>query len=294
MTDQNSSLQKVLSSRFYIGTKIPDSSSELSQRLSAALVDIVGPAAKTAASVHATITAPPAIHLIEADLSGLTVELGEKAAEAAKNKVSTDVTNEADRLPSLIDKVMVKAHPLKVDGVPAEFDLQVEHVPFNWVTDKDGEVWFAVDDPRSGNMTGELSAHVTNEALHEGVRRAVAAGAEQNGFKLLDLDFDLRQSGDDFFVVGHAKLKKGILAAKAEAKAVAHYDPKTLQLTVKELQIHSANPAVAMILRMADGQIAQYRGKTIDLNEKLAPSGYQLQTLTIEVTQAGVRLHGKF
>lgn len=293
MSPQSSSLQKVLTSRFYIGQQIPTSGTELAARLTEALTEIVGSSSQVT-SVKATIGNPPNIDLIEADLSGLSLAVGDQAASAAKGQISSDVANEADRLPATIRKVMIEAHPVQVDGIPANFDLQVENVPFNWVTDRDGKVWFGVDSREAPDLTGELSGHMTKVALREGVRKAAATAAEAQGFHLLDLDFDLRQVGQDFFALGNAKLRKGILSAKAELRGVVHYDPSTLQITVKELQIHSSNPAVAMILRMAEGKIAQYRGKTIDLNKRISSSGYQLRQLDISVDADQIRFHGKF
>lgn len=293
-TQKNSSWRKVLESRFFIGEQIPTSGQELSARLTESFRVITGGKALPADGIRATITSPPNVELLQADLSGLDLDIDDSTIESAKGQISSDTQDVADRVPAKIHKAMVKAHPLKVRAIPVEFDLQVEHVPFNWIIDKTRKVWFGLATETPQGMTGEFTGRIEKTALKRAVQEAVAVGAEQKGFKLADLDFDITQTGQEFLVAGSAKLRKGILAARADARAVVQYDPAKLQLTIKTVDLHSPNPAIGMILRMADGAIARYRGKTIDLNEMLSPTGQKLSTLEIIVSRSDVKLHGKF
>lgn len=290
----NNSLQKLLKSRFLIGSTIPTSGQEVSAVLSEAIREVAGSTASATNVVTATIENPPNIELIDADLSGLSFNLSAGVPASARNKVSTDVKNEVDRLPAVIDKVVLGANPIEVEGIPANLHVDVENVPFFWVTGSDGKVWFGVDDKNAPDLTGSFSALMEKSALNKAAFKAAAFAAEQKGFRLIALDMDIEQSGTDFVIKGEAKLRKSILQATAHGTVVATYDPKTLTLTVKKIDVGSSNPAVGMVLRMAEDKIAAYRGKVIDLNKELSPTGQELTELDITVRQGDVSVSGKF
>ncbi len=294
MAANDKSLNALLENRFYIGKEIPTSGAELAQRLTESLQLLGTGKPLPADGVRATITTPPNIDLLQLDLSGFVASTDKSALERAKEQVTSDSSDVADRVPAAIDKVMLKAHPLTVQDVPAEFDLQAEKVPFNWVVDKQGGVWFGLANDRPDEMHGEFTARIEKSDLRRAVSQAVAVGAEQKGFALQDLNFDIKQVGNDFLVAGNAKLRKGILSARADAKAQVEYDPAKMVATVKAVDVHSSNPAVGMILRMMDAQIAQFRGKTFDLNALLGRSGIQFTSLEVDAGAADLRLHGKF
>lgn len=293
MGTTSSPLQELLGSRFLVGKAIPDTGKALSAALNNALNAVTD--AKTAADqVSATIDAPPNIALIQANLSGTQISLSPEKAKAAKQQVSSGPSDIKDRLPAMLHKLMVKAHPLVVDGIPAEFDLQVEDVPFEWITGRDGRVWIGANEANLDAMNGEFTARIEMPALKQAVKRVVAVGAQQNGFALQDMDFVVQQQGDVFLVDGYAKVKKSFISARATAKARVTYDPKAFKLTINQVAVDSANPAVAVVLRMMQGKIASFQGKTIDLNELLAGSGKTLTKATIDVTDRDVRVVGKF
>lgn len=293
-TSKSTSLQKVLASRFFVGSSIPTDGSSLAEKLTVALKKLTGSQALPSDAIRATINEAPNIDLLEANLSGLDLDADQRVIDNAKDMVTSDLTDVVDRVPAHIHKVMIKAHPLVVQGVPTDFDMQVEKVPFNWVKDESGDYWFGLSDQQPEEMTGEFSAHITKTALRQAVTQVVAAGAAEKGFKLIALDFDIVQNGQNFLVTGHAKLKKGILSARADGRAALMYDPKKLQLTITRVELNSTNPAVAVLLRMAQGTIDQYQGQVIDLNQKLSPTGQKLSALEIVVSGNDVRLHGKF
>lgn len=288
------SLQKALRSRFLIGSTIPTSGQEVSAVLSAAIREVAGSTTNSSNVVTATIENPPNIELIDADLSGLAFNLSGGVPASARNKVSTDVKNEVDRLPAIIDKVVLNANPIEIDGIPANLHVDLVDVPFFWVTDSDEKVWFGVEDKSAPELTGSFSAVMEKSALNKAAFKAAAFAAEQRGFKLVALDMDIEQSGTDFVIKGEAKLRKSILQATAQATVVATYDPKTLTLIVKQIDIGSSNPAVGMVLRMAEDKIAAYRGKVIDLNKELTRTGQQLTELDITVGPSDVSVSGKF
>lgn len=292
-TSKNTLWSTILSSRFYIGPEIPTSGAELSKRLTEAVRNVAG-AAVRADGVRATIEQPPNIAELRADFAGMDLAVDPDVASRAKNEISSDLTDVVDRIPATIARVIVKAHPLVVQGVPVDFDLEASDVPFNWVKDKQGKIWFGFSEQKNDSMRGEFSGHITKGALRQAVKEAVAAAASQRGFHLIDLDFDITQNGRNFLLVGDAKLRKGILSAKAEARASLNYDPQSLTVTITQLEIHSGNPAVSMLLHMMQSTIDKYRGQTMDLNELLSPTGQKLQALDISVTHADIQVQGKF
>ena len=294
MGTEDKSWQALLQNRFYIGEEIPTSGAELAKRLTESLQMLSAAQSLPGDGVQATITSPPNVELLQLNLSGFAVADDPNSLQKAKAQVSSDVSGVADRVPAQIAKMMVKAHPLIVREVPAEFDLQAEGIPFNWVIDKQGKVWFGLASESPQDMHGEFAARITKADLQRAAFQAASVGAAKNGLKLQDLDLEIRQVGNDFSIVGSAKLKKGFLSARADAKAAVKYDPKTMVATVADVQVASGNPAVAMILRMADSQIAKFRGQTFDLNQLLGGTGLQLTSLEVTASAADVRLVGKF
>lgn len=293
MAKADSPFQELLKTRFLVGSAIPATGAALEGALNSALKSLAGPKASEDA-VRVTMSTPPNIELIQANLSGTRISLSPSTKAAAKKQVSTDVSSEKDRLPATLDKLMVKAHPLIVDGIPAEFDLQVESIPFNWVTDKSGQVWIGANQDDLGEMSGEFAARIETTALKQAVREAVKVGASKQGFALQDLDFTLKQQGQKIMVVGYAKVKRSFISAKADAKAMITYDPKTFVLTIDKIEVSSGNPAIAMVLRMAEGRIERFQGKKINLNSLLAGTGQQLTAADVTVSDHDVRVTGKF
>lgn len=291
-TTQNS-WQTILQSRFYVGEEVPTSGAALSDRLTQSLQEVLGETGGSH-SVETTINVPPNVALLRADLSGVSTQVDSSVADRAKGQVQQSSVVSADRIPAQIDKVMVKAHPLTVQGLPVNFDLQVEKVPFNWVVEKDGKVWFGLEDQAPKAMTGEFSAHMTMTAFKQAVREAVEVGAHEKGIAVQDLDFDMHQVGNDFQVRGSARVRKSIISAKADARASLTYDPAKMTLRVSDVELSSANRAVSMLLRMAEGSIDKFRGKTFDLNEMLTPTGQQLKELNVVVTPSEVKVDGRF
>lgn len=288
-----SSWKTILTSRFPVGDKIPTSGSELSTRLTEALRKILGGTVPQDA-IETTIQTPPNIELLRANLSHISMDVDEGVAQRAKSAVKTESLQGADVLPATIHKVMVKAHPLTVQGVPVDFDMQVEDVPFNWVTDTSGQVALALTEDGTDKVHGSFAANATKEALQEAVRQLVAAGAHEKGFTLQDLDFDVQQSGNNFQIRGQARLRKSILSAHADARASLKYDPANLTLRVNDVEVTSGNPAVSVLLHMVQGQIDQLRGRTFDLNEQLSPTGKKLKSLDITVRGTDIRVCGDF
>lgn len=290
----DSPLQTLLKTRFLVGDSIPTTGAELEKALQSARANLTDTKAGKKDSVLATIDNPPNIALLEANLSGVGISLNPETAKAAASKVSTDVGGEKDRVPAVLDKLMVKAHPLKVDGIPAEFDLQVEKVPFNWITDKQRQVWIGANADDLSSMSGEFAARIEKDALKEAVREAVKVGVAQHGFTLQHLDFDVQQDGERFLVAGKAKVKRSIISATANARAQVTYDPKNFVLKVDKVAVDSANPAISMILKMAQGSIDRIQGRTFDLNALLAGTGQQLTAADVTVSDRDVRVTGKF
>lgn len=293
MAKADSPFQTLLKTRFLVGSSIPSSGGSLAKALNSALRKVVGPKANEDA-VSVTMDAPPNIELLQANLSGTRISLSPDTKAAAESQVSTDVTSVKDCLPATLDKLMVEAHPLIVDGIPAEFDLQVESVPFDWVTDTSGQVWIGANQDDLSDMSGEFAARIETTALKQVVREAVKVGAAKQGFTLQDLDFTLQQQGQKIMVVGYAKVKRSFISAKADAKAMITYDPKTFTLTIDKIEVGSGNPAIAMVLRMAEGKIERFQGKKIDLNRLLAGTGQQLKAADVTVSDHDVRVTGKF
>lgn len=290
----DSPLQTMLKTRFLVGNSIPTTGAELEKALQTALVNLTDTKAGKKDSVLATIDNPPNIKLLQANLSGVGISLTSDTAEAAASKVSTDIGGEKDRVPAVLDKLMVKAHPLKVDGIPAEFDLQVEKIPFNWITDKKGQVWIGANTDDLEPVSGEFAARIEKSALKEAVREAVKVGVAKHGFTLQHLDFDIKQDGERFLVAGQAKVKRSIISATANARAQVTYDPKNFVLRVETVAVDSANPAISMILKMAQGSIDRVQGKKFDLNALLAGTGQQLTAADVTVSADDVRVTGKF
>lgn len=292
-TSKDTLRNKIFTSRFYIGPEIPTSGTELSEQLTDTVRTVVGPGVK-ADGVRADISQPPNIAELQANLSGFDLDVDKTVASKAKKQISNDMASVVDRIPGTIKKIVLKAHPLVAQGIPVDFDLEATDVPFNWVKDNSGMIWFGLSEQKNEGTRGEFSGHITKGALRQAVKETVAVAAGKKGFHLIDLDFDVTQSGQNFLLVGNAKLRKGILSAKADARAALNYDPHSLTLTVTQLEVKSGNPAVAMVLHMVQGTIDQYRGQVIDLNEKLSPTGQKLQALDISVTHTDIRVHGKF
>lgn len=286
----NSLLQQFLNSRFLVGKEIPATGEQLAKPLAAALDSLTDGPSRPRRPVEVTITNPPNVGLIEADISGYRVSASSNTAKAAKQAVGTG--GGGDRLPAEIEKVMLKAHPLVIEDIPVEADIQLRRVPINWVTDS-GEVWLA-GAPDTGDMSGAFAGSITKASLRQGVRKGADEWAQKNGLRLLDLDFDITQTGEDYTIAGQAKMRKGILSATAEARVLASYDPKRFLFRIVKVDVHSANPAVAMLLRMAQGDISKYEGKLFDLNDLLSGSGLQLTEAELEVSRQDVRIHGKF
>lgn len=290
----DSPLQTLLKTRFLVGTSIPSTGAELEKELDAALVSLTDTKAGRKDGVNATIDSPPNVKLLDLNLSGVGISLTSDSAKAAASKVSTDVAGVKDRVPAVLDKLMVKAHPLKVDGIPAEFDLQVETMPFNWVTDAKGQVWVGANTDDLESMSGEFAVRIEKSALKEAVREAVKVAVAKHGFALKHLDFDIAQDGERFLVDGVAKVKKSIISATVNARAVVTYDPKNFVLTVEQVAVNSGNPAVSMILKMAQGSIDRIQGRKFDLNSLLEGTGQQLKAADVTVSAHDVRVTGKF
>ncbi len=285
--------QSILTSRFLVGDHIPDDGAELAASLTEAVGEVIDQPLP-AGSIKAVVSSPPNISELRVDLSGQDLELVPEALQTVQGRVSSDVSQEKDRLPATLESAQLLASPVRIEGVPVELTVEAKAVPFNWITDRQGQVSFGLAQDGPGDMSGEFKLGVTKEALRVAVLEAASAAAQAKGFTLQDLDFDIRQSGNTFRIVGSARLRKSILTAQAEALATINYDPNTLRLTVDEVQLSSRNPAVAMLLQVMDSQLAPYRGKTIDLNEALSFTGQEIECLDITIRGNDIRVWGKF
>lgn len=293
-SDSSSPLKTILDTRFLVGSEIPSSSAPLEAALNRALNTVTGSGERMKDTVDVDLVSPPNIQSIVANLSGLDFDLSSDAATKAQSQLSSDVTSVADRLPAVLDKLMVEAHPLVVEGVPVDFDLQVEKIPFYWVTDKDRQVWIGADDSDLGDMSGQFTLTISQDALQRAVRQAAEVAAAKQGVRILDLDLDIQQAGDVFTVDVKARVRKSIIKAAVVARGQVTYNPNSFKFRVDKVDVHSQNPAVAVLLKMVQSQIAQFEGKTVDLNSLLAGSGKQLTEARVDVSSGDVRVTGKF
>lgn len=240
----------------------------------------------------AAFSARPDLASIELDLTGYAVPVGGQGGDADVAEPRSAAIGHVQ--PALIASARVLASPMDVAGVPLDLLLDASDLPVEWVTDAEGELWIRLDEARAGDLRAHFRLCVPVDEARAGLRAALTAELAAARFGLSSFDVDLRaRRGTELSGWVQARLRKGILSAKARARAEVRIDPVTMSATVTRLSVRSANPVLGLALLAVRSKIRAYEGRSFDLNESM-PAGVRLVGLTVDTAGSELVVSGRF
>lgn len=235
-----------------------------------------------AAFTHATAEVDGADVSIDVDLTGLAFDGLFADDSSASDLVPTrdGEVRETDR--GLLRSLTVRAHPMRVEGVPVDLGVTLEGVAIRWVeVVDDGTVGIDVAEQDAANpVRGHVRIEAPQAETVEAVRRVAEAALAEQGVTLADLDVQLTSQGPRTVrAEGTARIKKGFLGAPASASATLRVDD-ALRVHVEDLRITSSNVIVAGLLAAVRGKIEERTKQPIDLAAQL-PAGVRVTDVTL-------------
>ncbi|WP_137845930.1 hypothetical protein [Microbacterium sp. 2FI] len=244
--------------------------------------------------VTALFGAHPGIASAALDLTGFTVGTpATPPADPVTPPVPPRNAEIATSTPAQIDRLSFIAAPLEVWGVRVHATFDAEDIPVEWITDTAGELWLRVDETRADQLRARFRVRVAVDAAREGLRTVLTQALAAERLTLSDFDMDVRAKRRGVVEAsGQARLRRGILSAKARARAVVRLDPRRMTATVERVSVRSANPFVALALLAARSHIRAAQGQVIDLNASM-PAGVRLSALTVDVEQGVLVVEGR-
>ncbi len=221
-----------------------------------------------------------------AALEQLTVD-ATRASLTIRFLEGTSGTAERDREPRELSRVAggrgslrLVASPVQVQGFPVELDAQVQNAPVDWVEYAQPvrpgrpESARALEIARDGaGMTGAARLSMRADDLAPLVKAVVGPPLRSLRIRLRRLDLDLAQEGPDGLRVdASAAVRWRLLGASARGSALLDVSPDGI-VTVRDLQLQSRHPVIAVALRATRRALRRAIGRTYDLNAGLADEG---------------------
>lgn len=187
--------------------------------------------------------------------------------------------------PVTVHQVQVRAERIDVEGVAVRAHVQAQALPVFLAHDGQENLWALMDlDQAASEAHGDGTVSVPREEAVQRVRALVAGELANAGVTLTDLDVKVRTpSGREIVLVARARVRKGLLAASAQFQVTAGVDEQ-MRLHVGQVQAHSGNPVVALVLAAVRSRLDRYAGTTIDLHDHL-PAGLRLVDLQVGAGQ---------
>ncbi|MFC7431961.1 MULTISPECIES: hypothetical protein [unclassified Agrococcus] len=188
----------------------------------------------------------------------------------------------------LLRALTVRAHPLRVEGVPVDLGLELHDMRLQWVdVVADDAVGLALVDPDDAHpLRGHLRIEAPLAETVAAVQRAAETAMAELGVTVADLDVRLRSDGPrTIHAEVDARVKKGFLGAPASASATLRVDD-ALRVHVEDLRITSSNVLVAGLLVAVRGKVEAATKEPFDLAAHL-PAG--VRVTDVQVT-AGERI----
>lgn len=260
----------------------PTTGHDLAARLRAALADeLTGTADTTAVGVAAEVDGAD-VPRLEIDVTGLSVSELPQSATTSGHRPASEL-EVLEQTPGQITVALLDGHPAIVVDVPVDVRAELAHVPFAWVTGRDGSLAVKFVEPAAdAPVTGHVRVAVPRAQLLEAVRLQVAAAAAAQGVTVTRLDVELVSRGPrSVSVVADAKLRKGMLSASARARATATIDDR-LVLSLSDVEVSSGNPLVAALLSAVRGRLDEISRRRIDLAAQLPP-GIHITDVRLDV-----------
>lgn len=226
-----------------------------------------------AAFSHATAEVDGPDVSLDLDATGLSFDGLFAEGSGAGDLVPTrdaDV-RETDR--GVLRSLTVRAHPVRVEGVPVDVGITLEGVAIRWVeVVADATVGIDVAEQDAANpVRGHVRIEAPLAETVDAVRRVAESALAEQGVTLADLDVRLEsESPRTVRAEGTARIKKGFLGAPATATATLRVD-EALRVHVEDLRITSSNVIVAGLLAAVRGRIATATEQPIDLAAQLPP-----------------------
>jgi hypothetical protein len=243
--------------------------------------------------VTARFATHPDIASAELDLTGFTVGPTASATAGDLPAIPPRSAEIATSTPARIDRLGFTAAPLEVWGVRVHATADAEGLPVEWITDTAGELWLRVDESRADQLRARFRVRVAVDAAREGLRTVLTQALAAERLVLSDFDMDVRAKRRGVVEAsGQARLRRGILSAKARGRVVMRLDQRRMTATVERISVRSANPFVALALLAGRSQIRAAQGQVIDLNASM-PAGVRLSALTVEVEQGVLVIEGR-
>ncbi|PRB12055.1 hypothetical protein [Microbacterium sp. MYb62] len=189
-------------------------------------------------------------------------------------------------------RIRLTAQPVRVEGIPLVVDAQVHDAPIEWLVHAAPAVAgrpesrFGIEIAGDGaGMRGSFLASLAASDLTPLLTAVLRPALRAGGVRLRRLTVTVAPDGaDGIRVDGAASVRWRVVPASARAMARIGVHPDGI-VTVRDVQVSSGNPLIALALRTARKTIRAEIGRTHDLNESLGigDSGPRLHDVRITV-----------
>lgn len=226
-----------------------------------------------AAFSHATAEVDGPDVSLDLDATGLSFDGLLAEGSGAGDLVPTRDADVRETERGVLRSLTVRAHPVRVEGVPVDVGITLEGVAIRWVeVVADATVGIDVAEQDAANpVRGHVRIEAPLAETVDAVRRVAESALAEQGVTLADLDVRLESDGPRTVrAEGTARIKKGFLGAPATATATLRVD-EALRVHVEDLRITSSNVIVAGLLAAVRGRIATATEQPIDLAAQLPP-----------------------
>ncbi|MFJ2544728.1 hypothetical protein [Microbacterium sp. NPDC087589] len=201
---------------------------------------------------------------------------------------------ETTRRPGTSTLLRLVAAPVRIQGYPLTIDARLLDAPIDWIEYERpvipgrAETSRTIEIARQGEgMRGFVDASIRADDLGPMLTAVMKPALRSAGVRLRRLDLTLSADGDaGFRITGAARIRWKLLFASARGAARIGVSRDGV-LTIRDLDVGSANPIVAIAMRAARRMTRKQIGRTYDLNAGIAADGVRARLHDVRVDVDG-------
>lgn len=193
----------------------------------------------------------------------------------------------ASRTPAQLRTATITGRPLYIESFPLTLDVDIKNVAFEWLTDTEGGLWAKDGEQKLNGFVATAEVEGDIDQARDTIWEIAQMAAEESGAHLRHLEFDIDVArpmlGEQLLTLaGTASGRYKIFGTKVRFSVEAMLENATGVLTLRDIQLRSGNPMVALALLVFRKQVRQLVGQSTSLIEGL-PEHYRIDNLELRL-----------